>query len=255
MNKRWSKIIEIVDEKKKVNVIDLANLLNVSEVTIRKDLTRLANSGILIREHGYALKKDDADIRNRMSAKFSTKSKIARKAMEMIGESETVMIGAGSTCALLAEEIAENKPKVTIITHSSYIAEHVTSVGNNTIILLGGVYQNNSQVNVGPLVDICAREFYVDKIFIGTDGFEKDVGFMGSDILRSEAIQTMSESARQTIMLTDSSKFQKRGIIVQFKPFDISALITDDGISQDLIDYFKRYRIQTILVKREEENN
>ena len=172
-----------------------------------------------------------------------------------IGESETVMIGAGSTCALLAEEIAENKPKVTIITHSSYIAEHVTSVGNNTIILLGGVYQNNSQVNVGPLVDICAREFYVDKIFIGTDGFEKDVGFMGSDILRSEAIQTMSESARQTIMLTDSSKFQKRGTIVQFKPFDISTLITDNGINQDLIDYFKRYRIQTILVKREEENN
>jgi DeoR/GlpR family transcriptional regulator of sugar metabolism len=78
---------------------------------------------------------------------------------------------------------------------------------------------------------------------------------MGSDILRSEAIQTMSESARQTIMLTDSSKFQKRGTIVQFKPFDISTLITDDGISQDLIDYFKRYRIQTILVKREEENN
>jgi len=251
MSATLTKIIKIVDEKKKISVSDLSKILHVSEVTIRKDLTYLSSAGILTREHGYALKKDDADIRNRISVNCSTKQKIARKALETIGEGETIMIGSGSTCALLAELIASEKPKVTIITHSSYIAEHVSNVGNNPIILLGGVYQNNSQVNVGPFVDVCAREFYVDKIFIGTDGFVKDVGFMGSDILRSEAIQTMSESARRTIMLTDSSKFNKHGTIVQFKPFDISMLITDDGIDPDIVSYFKRYHIETIIVPRD----
>lgn len=237
--------------RKKISVNELSKLLGVSEVTIRKDLTSLAESGIITREHGYALKKDYADIRNRMSVNYLTKYKIAERALALVEEGETIMIGSGSTCALLAELIAVNRPKVTIITHSSYIAEHVSKSGNNPIVLLGGVYQNNSQVNVGPLIDICAREFYVDKIFIGTDGFVKDVGFMGSDILRSEAIQTMSESARHTIMLTDSSKFNQRGTIVQFKPFAISTLITDDGVSQDLIDYFTKFHIETIIVKRE----
>jgi uncharacterized membrane protein YfcA len=105
---------------------------------------------------------------------------------------------------------------------------------------------------VGSLVALCAREFYVDKIFLGTDGFEKDVGFMGSDMLRSEAIEKMSESAKHIIMMTDSSKFNKKGTIVQFKQYDISTLITDNDIPEDLVEYFKRYRVNVIEVNKEE---
>ena len=238
MNKRQSTIVNLVNSTNKISVTTLANKLNVSEVTIRKDLNLLSNYGIIIREHGYALKKNSVDIRNRLSVNYDIKTKIAKKAAKLIDFNETIIIGSGSTCALLAEEIARTKPGVTIITHSIYIVEHASKLGNNKIILLGGEYQNDSQVMVGPLVRLNAKQYFVDKIFLGTDGFVKNIGFMGSDSLRTEAIKNMPESARNIIMLTDSSKFNKMGILVQFTQNSISRLITDSQISKEYSDFF-----------------
>lgn len=238
MNKRQSTIVNLVNSTNKISVTTLANKLNVSEVTIRKDLNLLSNYGIIIREHGYALKKNSVDIRNRLSVNYDIKTRIAKKAAKLIDFNETIIIGSGSTCALLAEEIARTKPGVTIITHSIYIVEHASKLGNNKIILLGGEYQNDSQVMVGPLVRLNAKQYFVDKIFLGTDGFVKNIGFMGSDSLRTEAIKNMAESARNIIMLTDSSKFNKMGILVQFTQNSISRLITDSQIAKEYSDFF-----------------
>ncbi len=239
MNKRQSSIVNLVNSSGKISVTQLSEQLGVSEVTIRKDLNLLSNYGIIIRQHGFAIKKNSVDIRNRLSVNYDIKCRIAKRAAELIDFNETVIIGSGSTCALLAEEIARTKPNVTIITHSIYIVEHASKLGNNRIILLGGEYQNDSQVMVGPLVRLNAKQYFVDKIFIGTDGFVKNIGFMGSDSLRSEAIKNMAESARKIIMLTDSSKFDKRGILVQFSQNSVSKLITDKYISKEYYSFFK----------------
>ncbi len=248
MNKRQSAIVNIVNSNNKVSVNALAEELKVSEVTIRKDLNLLSNYGVITRQHGYAMKKNSVDIRNRLSVNYDIKTKIAKRAAELIDFNETVLIGSGSTCALLAEEIARTKPNVTIITHSIYIVEHASKLGNNKIILLGGEYQNDSQVMVGPLVRLNVKQYFVDKIFIGTDGFVKNIGFMGSDSLRTEAIKNMAESARKIIMLTDSSKFNKMGILVQFSQNSISKLITDKYISSEYFNFFKDKGINLEIV-------
>lgn len=249
MNKRQSSIVSMVDSQNKISVTELSEKLNVSEVTIRKDLNNLANYGILIRQHGYAIKKNSIDIRNRLSINYDIKVSIAKKAAELVDFNETIIVGSGSTCALFAEEIARTKPNVTIITHSTYIVEHASKLGNNKIILLGGEYQNDSQVMVGPLVRLNVKQFYVDKIFLGTDGFVKNVGFMGSDSLRTEAIKNMSESARHIIVMTDSNKFNKRGVLVQFTENDVSRIITDTKISTDYLNFFKEKNIDIQLVE------
>lgn len=248
INKRQSKIVELVDAEKKVTVKELSDILNVSEVTIRKDLDLLSQYGILIRQHGFALKKNTADITNRLSINYDTKCKIARKANSLIDFNETILIGSGSTCALLAEEIVKTKPNVTIITHSIYIADHASKLGNNRIILLGGEYQPDAQVMVGPLVRSSVRQYYVDKIFLGTDGFIKNVGFMGSDVSRTEAVKNMAESARNIIILTDSSKFSKRGLLVQFSQKEPSRIITDKKIPQDYVDFFEILGVPLTIV-------
>ena len=248
INKRQAKIVEIVDIEKKISVKDLSTRLEVSEVTIRKDLDVLNDYGVLIRHHGYALKKNTADIVNRLSINYEIKRKVAVKAASLIDMNESVLIGSGSTCALLAEEIAKTKPGVTIITHSIYIAEHASKLGNNHIILLGGELQKDAQVLVGPLVRSSARQFFVDKIFIGTDGFVKNAGFMGSDSLRTDAIRNMAESARKIIIITDSSKFDKRGLLVQFPVNQVSELVTDSNLSKEYIDYFDLYKLKLDLV-------
>jgi len=248
MNKRQSTIVNLVNNTTTSDLTTLAKKLNVSEVTIRKDLTLLSNYGIIIREHGFAIKKNSVDIRNRLSINYDLKQKIAKKAAQLINFNETIIIGSGSTCALLAEEIARTKPNVTILTHSIYIVEHASKLGNNKIILFGGEYQNDSQVMVGPLVRLNAKQYFVDKIFLGTDGFVKEIGFMGSDSLRTEAIQNMAESARHIVMLTDSSKFNKMGILVQFSPSSVSRIITDNNISSDYLSYFKGKNIKVDIV-------
>ena len=248
INKRQSEIVELVDAKKSVTVKDLSKLLDVSEVTIRKDLDLLSEYGILIRRHGFALKKNTADITNRLSINYETKCHIAKKANSLIGFNETVLIAGGSTCALLAEEIVKTKPSVTIITNSIYIAEHVSKIGNNKIILLGGEYQADAQVMVGPLVRSSVRQYYVDKIFLGTDGFEKNVGFMGSDVLRTEAVKNMAESARNIIIITDSSKFSKRGLLVQFTQKEPSRIITDTKLPVEYQEFFSSIGVPLTLV-------
>ncbi len=248
INTRESEIVQLVDQERKILVKDLATRLNVSEVTIRKDLDKLESCGIIIRRHGYALKKNTADITNRLSINYETKCRIAKKACSLIDDNETVIIGSGSTCALLAEEIAKSKPGVTIITNSIYIVDHVSKLGNNKVILLGGEYQKDAQVMIGPLVRSCVKQYFVNKIFLGTDGYMKNVGFMGSNTLRTEAIATMAESASNVIILTDSSKFNKKGLLVQFRESQIYQIITDKGISDDLKGFFVNHGIKLITV-------
>lgn len=251
MQERLSQIVGLVEEARKMSVHDLAARLGVSEVTIRKDLNILEEGGVLSREHGYAVKKDAADIRNRMSINYDTKLAIARAALSLVSDNETVMIGSGSTCALFAESLAEHKPNVTIITHSAYVAEHVSKIGNVKIVLLGGEYQGSSQTNVGGLVRLCAKEFYVNKMFIGTDGFIKNVGFMGSDMVRTEAIKAMAASARDLVVLTDSSKFGHGGNIVQFSQYEISEIITDSAISEEYRSLFQDCGVRVVIAEEE----
>ncbi|MEG1576665.1 MAG: DeoR/GlpR family DNA-binding transcription regulator, partial [Clostridium sp.] len=161
---------------------------------------------------------------------------IAREAAKSVMNGETVMIESGSSCVLLAEQLAQTKKDVTIITNSVFIASYIRETGIGRVILLGGEYQKESQVMVGPLVRICAKEFYVDKLFVGTDGFVPDIGFTGGDMMRTEAMKSMAGSAKNVIILTDSSKFIKQGVVVQFKLSEVSCVYTDDGISKEKME-------------------
>ena len=109
MNKRQTTILDLLSKSKKIEVSSLALMLDVSQVTIRKDLDALEKSGIIIREHGYAVLNDSDDINTRLAYHYEIKQKIARKAAETIHDGETLMIESGSCCSLLALEIAKTK--------------------------------------------------------------------------------------------------------------------------------------------------
>ncbi|MCL2560445.1 MAG: DeoR/GlpR family DNA-binding transcription regulator [Turicibacter sp.] len=230
---REEAIIATVSNMKKIEVNELAAQLGVSTVTIRKDLDKLEQRGIIHRQHGFAVINNQDDINYRLSKNYDLKRKIARAAAELVEDGETVMIESGSTCALLAEELAFNKSDVTIITNSCFIASYVRKAESAKIILLGGDYQKESQVNVGPLLNQSAKNFFVNKLFIGIDGFDTNRGFTGSDMARSDASRSMAASAEHTIILTDSSKFTTRGVISELTFDEVAEVYTDEGISQE----------------------
>ena len=244
MNKRHTQILELLTERKKIEVSKLSQILGVSQVTIRKDLAVLENSGVLLREHDYATLNDSDDINNRLAYHYDSKQKIAKLAVETIENGETVMIESGSCCALVALEIARTKKDVTIITNSAFIADYIRKTGTVKIILLGGEYQNESQVMVGPIMKKCAETFFVDKLFIGTDGFSEKSGFTGNDYMRSEAVRDMAKQAEHVIIVTDSVKFHQKGVVNLVDIYDIDYLYTDANIPKEVEDYLHKQNIE-----------
>ena len=133
MTERQSKLIKLVNIYHKIEVSRLAELLDVSQVTIRKDLDHLEEEGLLAREHGYALIKNANDINTRLTINYDTKLKIATKAAEMVSNGETVMLESGSTCALLAEQLAKLKKDITIVTKRRLYLRRPYAGGNHEI--------------------------------------------------------------------------------------------------------------------------
>ena len=231
MRKRDSQILDALGVRKKISVQELAELLNVSDVTIRKDLSILESNGLLKREHGFAVLPTSDDVSTRLLFNYETKRRIARKAAESIRDGETLMIESGSCCTLLAEEIVTTRRDVTIITNSVFIANFVRHKATR-IILLGGELQQESQVMVGSLVKKCAENFSVEKFFMGTDGFNER-GAMSGDLMRAEAVRDMSESARRAIILTESKKFSQFGVVPLLTYKQIDTIFTDADISAE----------------------
>lgn len=112
---RHTKILELITENKKMEVTKLSQLLSVSQVTIRKDLIQLENSGLIVREHGFATLNSSDDINNRLAYHYDIKQRIAKLAVESIEDGETVMIESGSCCALVALEIAQTKKMLRLL--------------------------------------------------------------------------------------------------------------------------------------------
>ncbi|WP_321388097.1 DeoR/GlpR family DNA-binding transcription regulator [uncultured Enterococcus sp.] len=245
---REEEIIAIVSQKKKIEVNELSALLKVSKVTIRKDLDKLESRGLVHRQHGYALLNNSDDINYRLAQNYDLKRKIALEASKIVNDGEVIMIESGSTCALLAEELAFNRNDITIITNSCFIASYVRKADSVKVILIGGEYQKESQVNVGPLVKQVVSEFFVDKLFVGIDGFDQKRGFTGSDITRCDTTRTLATAANQTIVLTDSSKFTQNGVVSEFAFDEVSKVFTDSGISETTQNFLKEKNIDVVTI-------
>lgn len=240
MIERQKQILEALTKAQRLEVAQLAEALRVSQVTMRKDLDQLEKRGLIKREHGFAIIGSSDDLNNRLAYHYEEKRRIAQLAAEGIAPGETVMIESGSCCALLAEELVKTKRDVTIITNSAFITGHLRANPHAKMILLGGDYQLESQVMVGPIVRLCAEQFFVDKLFVGTDGFTAQFGFTNSDMMRAEAVRAMGKQAKKRIVLTESQKFLSHGVVSLMRTADVFAVYTDKGIPAETEAFFEK---------------
>ena len=246
MKNRGNKILELLTKDNKIEVSHLAEELGVSQVTMRKDLDTLESKGVIKREPGFALLCSTDDINGRIAYHYEEKRKIAQKAAGLVSNGDTIMIENGSCCALLADTLTTTKKDLTIITNSAFIAEYIRGKSNFQINLLGGIYQQDSQVMVGPMILQCVENFFVDRFFIGTDGYSTKMGFTNQDQMRAQAVRDMARQAEEVIVLTESEKFSKRGIVPLNLKDQIKAVITDSEIDSFYEAELISKRIQVI---------
>ena len=204
LKKRETMILELLSRYGKMEVASLAEQVGVSQVTVRKDLDVLESRGILRREHGYACFGGNDDINNRLAFHYEEKRLIAAEAAKL-----------------------RTKPGTRIITNSAFIASYIRKINAIQVVLLGGDFQNDAQVMVGPILRVCVSQFYVDKLFVGTDGYSPKRGFTNNDHLRAQAVRDMAEHANQVIVLTESVKFSQQSVVPMGLDNRISAVVTD----------------------------
>lgn len=248
MRERHLQILNIINEREKVSVQELSEILGLSMVTIRKDLEELESQGLLRRQHGYATKASPDAINSRMAIHYPEKKAIALKAVEFIEPMETIMIESGSTCALFALEAALQKD-VTIITNSAYIARYLNKIPTAHIILLGGDYDTVAEVTTGPVTQLCAREYHVDKLFVGVDGYTEKNGFTNVNHTRSSIVKEFAKQADHVIVLTTSDKFGKRSVANLFSSEEVSMVVTDAQISTDYKLTMEQHGIQVVTTE------
>ncbi|MCL2759347.1 MAG: DeoR/GlpR family DNA-binding transcription regulator [Treponema sp.] len=250
---RTVRILDFLAANKTIKISLLAELLDVSHVTLRKDLDNLEKRGIIRRTHGFASLDGADDTGKRMAFSHSIKRRIAKAAAEIVEGGESIMIESGSCCALFAEELALAKKNVTIITNSIFIANYICKLPNIKTILLGGYFQPESQVLVGPITKKSAENFFVDKFFLGTDGFIPGQGFTGQDHLRVETALHLANRAKKVYVLTEATKFSRRGAYSLIQLDKIAEVFTDDTIPKEAETALIKNNVQLHKVSSSEE--
>ena len=245
---RTNQILELLTDEERVEVAELSQRLGVSQVTIRKDLDELEQRGIIQREHGCAVLRNGNDLSARIAYHYEAKKKIAQRACSLVHDGDTIMIENGSCCALLADALTSDYKDLTIITNSAYIASYLRGKGSVQVVLLGGTYQPDAQVLVGPMVRQCAENFWVDLFFIGVDGWSPRSGFTNQDQMRAQAVRDMASQAEKVIVLTESEKFTRHGTVPLNLKNGVSMVITDANLQPMAVEALQGAGVEIVTV-------
>ena len=227
---RQALILELLMQHDSILVTDLATHLNVSSVTIRKDLTDLEREKKLYRNHGKAILIDPYIDNRNVSEKeklyVEEKRLIGMKAANLIAPKDSILIASGTTMHALARSIAP-ADELTVITASMEVSNILASEKNICIIQLGGILRHSSLSVVGKYAENILADFSCSKLFIGVDGIDLDFGITTTNMMEASLNRVMMQTAQKTIVLADSSKFGRRGFSKIADMEDIDHIITD----------------------------
>ena len=248
MSTRQLTLLESIVGAGRIAVAELAGIAHVSTVTIRKDLDDLEARGLIRRERGVAMLVSPDDPAGRLAYHYAEKVRIAAAAAATVNDGETVMIEAGSCCAILAEQISIQCTGITIVTNSAFIAQRLGAHPMVSTVLLGGEQQHDSRVLVGPMVELCARQFIVDRLFIGTDGFTPSLGFTARDYMRATAVRALASRAERVVVLTESEKLGSHGPVPLLGADEVAALWTDSAAPDAQVDALTGAGVEVVTV-------
>lgn len=232
---RRKRIRELLFQHKRLLVREVSQELNISEVTIRKDLMALEKAGVLQRVHGGAILKDsmvmDRALTEKASQSASEKERIAQRAVELVKPGDVIILDSGSTTTQIARKL-QAIPDITVITNAVNIATELAA-SPVEVILTGGTMREKSFSLVGPLAEETLRHFTASIFFLAVDGIHFEYGLTTPNYLEARVNQVMLEISSQVVVVADATKFGKRSMGVIGKLESVDRLITDDRVTRE----------------------
>lgn len=245
-------IREMVEAKGSVTVEELAEHFNISKVSIRSDLRVMDSLGILVRSRGGALvirDGEDLPINIKENLHRAQKIRIAEEAVKQIVDGETIILDSGSTTAEIAKQIRGMKfNSINVITNALNVAVLLANSSHVNLIMLGGVLRANSFSLSGPQAERALEGLYADRLFLGVDSIDPEIGLMTPHLLEAQLNAQMIKISRKVIAVADSSKLMRRNLSVIARMDQIDTLITDKAAQPDLVALFTGAGVEVVLV-------
>lgn len=250
---RQRKILEIIERSGKVEVEQLANILGVSVMTVRRDLTQLDNLGFLERVHGGALllqqKRggEELPVFERSREKTEIKERIGRAVAGLINDHEKIFLGSGSTTAAIASALLHHR-NLTVFTNAINISNILMASPQIRVAVLGGFLRRSELSLIGYFAENALRGLQVDKLVIGIRGIDPIKGLTSDNIEELITDQAIMNISKTIIIAADNSKL---GYVAAIRTAPITAatkIITNVGGPKDIIQAIRQMGVQIIEV-------
>ena len=246
---RIQKIRHILLEYKKADVSYLSNLLNVSDVTIRKDMERLEKENFLTRTHGGAILNEYIAGEHPSNLfeipEIEHKRMIGLIAAQMVRDKEAIFIGSGTTCLQIAKNLKE-KRRLTVVTNNISVGIELANISGINVRLTGGnVVANEFTYSlIGPATEDSIKNIYVDRAFIGVGGISLERGVTMNDANEVSIASGIIKNTKEIIVVADNTKFDKIAFSCLGDINVANKVISDELTPQKYIKYFFENNIQ-----------
>ncbi|MBU9812821.1 DeoR/GlpR transcriptional regulator [Rahnella sp. C60] len=233
-------ITEILSQRGRILVQEVAQLCRISLETARRDLALLEKHGVLLRSHGGAVYREHStaektyvpsqieqgeSFRDRSNQSPDSKTRIAKRALQLINPGDCLLLDSSSSSWFLARQMPDIQ--LVVLTNSVHIIQTLAVKANVRVIGLGGEYSAKYEDFVGVLAEQMLKEFVINKLFFSCHGISHEGGIRESNEHHARLKQQMLLSSEHKILLADSSKFGRRSFARICHYREIDTLITD----------------------------
>lgn len=245
---RREKIKEILFEDKSVLVSDLAKQFSVTEETIRRDLKKFEQDGLLTRTYGGAFiqngTENDVEYSLRISAFVDSKNIIAQKCLTVIKNGDSIFLDSSTTAYYIAKSIKHLR--LTVLTNSILIINELTNLENIRLVAIGGHFNSRSMSFISKTTMDMLDMYYLDKVFISCRSLSIEDGIMDSTEILAELRQKVCTRSKNTYLIADYSKFNKNSFVKICDYKEIVGIISDYEYDDDWKELAKDKNIKLI---------
>lgn len=235
---RHGRILTLLGEEGSIGVSELAQRLDVSVETVRRDIKALAGRGDIVRMHGAVglpAAVSEAPFERRMRENRQAKEAIARLAASTIRDGESIMLDTGTTTSILARALLDHR-RLTVVTNSSDIARTLATVNGNKVYMAGGELRSDSGAALGFSAIEFINRFSVDHAIISAGAVNAATGVMDYDLEEAQFGQAVLARGRRRVVVTDASKFGQKGLVRVCALSDFGEMIVNRAPPDDLAE-------------------
>lgn len=229
---RHARLLEALNTGE-IDVDDLARRFDVSASTVRRDLQYLSKENAVRRTYGGAILSahvTETTLEQRLAVSGHEKQAIARAAIALIEDGDTLILDAGSTVAAFGRLLRERRLR--IITNNLALLPYLAKASNIEVIVLGGALRSTSMSTMGPLAYEALRRVTADRAIMSADGVVSGRGLCEADLDQVALKSLMMQQSKQVIVLADSSKLGRAEQTAWAPLPPLWTLVTDAGASE-----------------------